>query len=52
MKELFASQTYGLLGLFIFLTLFLGILVWLMLPGAKEKFKEYGQIPLKDEDNA
>lgn len=51
MKSLFASTEYGMLGLLIFMTLFAGILVWLFLPGAKEKFKKHGEIPLKDDKN-
>lgn len=50
MKELFASEIYGILGLFIFLALFIGMLVWVLIPSAKERFKEHSLIPLKDEE--
>ncbi len=48
MKEQFASAQFGLIGLLFFLVLFIGVLAWLFLPGSKDKFKQYGLIPLKD----
>lgn len=51
MKEVFANSTAGMIGLLFFFFLFVGILIWLYHPGAKEKFKEHGNIPLKDEHN-
>lgn len=49
MKEIFANAEIGLIGLAIFLSLFLTVLVWVLKPGAKEHFKKFGDIPLKDE---
>ena len=49
MKELFASSTAGITGLLFFFFLFVGILIWLYRPGAREEFQEHGNIPLKDE---
>lgn len=51
MKALFASSTAGLVGLIIFFTFFMGVLVWLFWPGSKDKFKKHGEIPLKDDYN-
>jgi len=51
MKELFASYSYGLIGLLFFFVLFTAILIWLFRPGAKEHFKQQGEIPLKDDEN-
>ena len=48
MKALFASADFGLVGLLLFFGLFVGILVWLFRPGAKKKFKQFGDIPLED----
>ena len=49
MKELFANGTYGMVGLLLFFGLFTGVLIWVFMPGMKAKFKEYGNIPLKDD---
>lgn len=51
MKEHFASMEYGLIGLLFFFIFFMGVLVWLFLPGAKTKYKEYGNIPLEDDED-
>lgn len=51
MKTLFASELYGTIGLILFFTLFVGILIWISKPGAKDKFKKYGEIPLKDDQD-
>ena len=51
MKELFASASFGLIGLIFFVVLFAMILIWLFQPGAKEYFKKQGKIPLKDDEN-
>lgn len=48
MKELFASQLFGLIGLLLFVVLFSGVLIWIFKPGAKEELKKHGEIPLKD----
>ena len=49
MKEIFANADAGMIGLAIFITLFLVMLIWLYRPGVKNRFKEFGHIPLKDE---
>lgn len=36
-------------GLVLFATLFAAILVYVFRPGAKQKFDEYAQIPLKED---
>lgn len=50
MKELFASADLGLLGLLFFFLFFCAVLVWVMRPGSKSKYKQDSEIPLK-EDN-
>ena len=49
MKSLFASAEFGLVGLLLFFAFFTAMLVWLFIPGTKDKFKGYGHIPLKDD---
>lgn len=49
MKDIYASAEVGLIGLAIFVVLFAIVLVWVLKPGAKEHFKKFGEIPLKDE---
>lgn len=49
MKELFASGSYGLVGLLFFFAFFISVLVWLFWPGSKKKFEKHGHIPFKDE---
>jgi cbb3-type cytochrome oxidase subunit 3 len=51
MKELYADATVGIIGLLFFFFLFVGILIWLFWPGAKEKFKEHGNIPLRNDSD-
>ncbi len=51
MKALFASETFGLLGLVLFFTLFIGLLIWIFRPGAKAQFQQHSEIPLKDDDH-
>jgi cbb3-type cytochrome oxidase subunit 3 len=51
MKALFASSSAGLIGLLFFFAIFCLILLWVYRPGAKEKFKKHGQIPLKDDNH-
>ncbi|MCB1531963.1 MAG: CcoQ/FixQ family Cbb3-type cytochrome c oxidase assembly chaperone [Alphaproteobacteria bacterium] len=48
MKEFFASANAGLIGLLFFFVFFIGVVVWVMRPGSKEKYKEDAQIPLKE----
>ena len=38
----------GLIGLLFFFTFFVGITIWTYRPGAKHKYKQDAQIPLKD----
>jgi len=52
MKELFASAPNGLIGLIIFFVFFCCVLLWLLRPGAKSKYKHYGEIPLKEDDES
>lgn len=49
MKEIFANAEVGLIGLAIFIALFAIVLAWVLQPGAKDHFKKFGDIPLKDE---
>jgi cbb3-type cytochrome oxidase subunit 3 len=49
MKEMYASAEVGFIGLAIFIALFAVVLFWVLKPGAKEHFKKFGDIPLKDE---
>ncbi len=49
MKEAFADPMLGLAGLLIFVTFFAALLIWVLRPGMKEKFKEHGNIPLEDD---
>ncbi len=49
MKTLFANAEFGLAGLILFFALFVGVLIWLYRPGAKDKFKKLGNIPLEDD---
>lgn len=51
MKPIFASAEFGMIGLLIFFTLFIVMLIWLFKPGAKSEFKEHGNIPLKDDND-
>lgn len=51
MKELYADPIVGIIGLLFFFVLFSGILIWLFRPGAKEKFKDYGNIPLRNDSD-
>ena len=43
-----ASQLAGLTGLLFFFIFFVVIVSWLFRPGAKDKYKEYGNIPLNE----
>lgn len=51
MKELFASPIFGLVGLLIFFTVFVLILIRVYAPGTKEKFEKHAEIPLKDDNH-
>lgn len=47
---LFASEHAGLIGLLFFFVFFVLMVLWLMLPGAKEKAKDSALIPLKEDE--
>ena len=49
MKAFAANGTFGIIGLLLFFGIFMAILVWLFWPGRKNKFKDYGRIPLEDD---
>lgn len=49
MKEMFANSFIGIAGLLIFFVVFAGILLWVFRPGATEKYKKFGNIPLEDD---
>jgi cbb3-type cytochrome oxidase subunit 3 len=49
MKEIYANAEVGFIGLAIFIALFSVVLFWVLKPGAKEHFKKFGEIPLKDD---
>lgn len=51
MKEIFANSTVGIAGLLFFLVVFAGMLLWVLRPSAKGKYKQYGDIPLKDDSD-
>ena len=51
MKELYADSTIGIIGLLFFFFFFMGILIWLFRPGAKEHYKNYGNIPLRNDSD-
>ncbi|MCB1556183.1 MAG: CcoQ/FixQ family Cbb3-type cytochrome c oxidase assembly chaperone [Alphaproteobacteria bacterium] len=39
----------GVIGLLFFVVFFAAVVLWLIRPGAKEYYKEQGDIPLKEE---
>ena len=39
------------LGLLIFFSIFMGVVIWVALPGSKAKLQEHAKIPLKEEQN-
>ena len=49
MNNALANADAGMAGLFIFIVFFVIVLVWVFQPASKEKFKKFGEIPLKDE---
>lgn len=51
MKEYFANADVGIIGLLLFFSFFIVMLVWIFRPGSKDKYKEYGNIPLKGHDD-
>ncbi|MAZ75687.1 MAG: hypothetical protein CMH31_00110 [Micavibrio sp.] len=50
MKQIFASADYGLLGLILFFMFFIFITLWTFRPSAKKKYKDIGNIPLKENE--
>lgn len=48
MKEIFASQSAGLIGLLFFFLFFIGVVLWAFRPGSKDKYKDDALIPLKE----
>jgi len=50
-KELFASANAGLIGLLFFFIFFCIVVAWAFRPGARKKYKEHADIPLKEKDN-
>jgi cbb3-type cytochrome oxidase subunit 3 len=43
------SALMGSISLLFFVIFFVGVLAWVFRPGAKEKYRELGHIPLNDE---
>jgi len=50
MKALFADADYGLAGLLFFFAFFCIILIWTFRPGAKKTYKDFGNIPLDNNE--
>lgn len=50
MKELFADPSLGLIGLLFFFTFFCVVSLWTFRPGGKGVYKEYGDIPLEENE--
>lgn len=40
-----------IIGLILFFSAFIGVLIYVYLPGSKKKMKEFGDIPLKEDDD-
>lgn len=49
MKEFFADPNIGLIGLLFFFLFFCGVTLWTFRPGAGEKYKDFGNIPMNDD---
>jgi cytochrome c oxidase cbb3-type subunit 4 len=45
-----AQSIFGMIGLFIFLTLFTGVVAYAVWPGNGKRFEEAGRIPLETDD--
>ena len=45
-----AQSIFGMAGLFIFLTLFLGVVAFVLWPGNRKGFDEASRIPLERDD--
>ena len=50
MKEVFASASFGLIGLIFFFVFFSVVTLWTFRPGAKNTYKELGNIPLQENE--
>ncbi|MCK5042123.1 MAG: cbb3-type cytochrome c oxidase subunit 3 [Sphingomonadales bacterium] len=50
MEELVQSPLWGAISLIFFVAFFIGVVVWIFRPGAKETYKECGEIPVKKEN--
>lgn len=46
MKEIFASPSFGLMGLLFFFVFFVVVTAWTFRPSAKSKYEKDAQIPL------
>jgi len=51
MKEMFANADIGIIGLIIFFILFCCVVVWTLRPSARQNYKKYGEIPIREERN-
>jgi cbb3-type cytochrome oxidase subunit 3 len=49
MKELFANADIGTFGLILFFALFCIVVGWTLRPGAKNKYKQHGEIPFRED---
>ena len=47
--EAFASHHAGLIGLLFFFIFFMGVVIWLLRPGAKEQAEKDARIPLNED---
>ncbi len=50
MKSYFANPDLGLIGLLFFFAFFCVVAFWTYRPGAKDKYKSFGNIPLTEND--
>lgn len=48
MKEIFASPSFGLIGLLFFFVFFCVVTLWTFRPSAKRKYEKDAQIPLQE----
>lgn len=45
----FISNNAGMIGLLIFVTFFIGMLLWIYRPGTTKAYEEQSKIPLEDD---
>lgn len=50
MKEIFASYSFGLIGLLFFFVFFCGVTLWTFRPSAKKKYQQDANIPLEEKE--